>query len=374
MKFNIKVLLNAIIYLILFILFLKFYLIQEVTEFLDGKTTFISSFEKAQETEFPTILACFSPPFKTKRGKSLTLAFPKNEKEDESETYEDYYDYGYEEDGELDEDVLKSFMKMTYHHDTDYHTIIKMYNQQHKKITSKTKIEYFATLENGLCMKLTFNQYLQKVRKLSLEFTFNDTERKKPKQLDLFIASNNSWQGLILNRWPFFEVEQISLNIKNNTKLTAGVGIKPTLLEFAQGFEDFSLCLDEALMDIKIFCLPLIYHEISNLTFCKDGNDIRSALEQISEADEIMNCFKPKSTYLFKALRPSFDEKSFEDGSKVKINIYPYSSTLEVRKEILVLDASTFIGSIGGSLGLFLGFSIFSYLSGMIDWVSTKLF
>ena len=85
----------------------------------------------------------------------------------------------------------------------------------------------------------------------------------------------------------------------------------------------------------------------------------------------MINCLKPKVTNLYKAIKPSFDE-SESSSARAKINIYPYSSTLEVKKEILVLDASTFIGSIGGSLGLFLGFSIFSYLSGLIDWIITK--
>ena len=40
-----------------------------------------------------------------------------------------------------------------------------------------------------------------------------------------------------------------------------------------------------------------------------------------------------------------------------------------VKEEILMVHTTDFIGSIGGSLGLFLGFSCFTYLSGMIDKV-----
>ena len=76
-KCNTKIVLKASIYLVLFILFLKFYLIEQATEFLDGKTTFSTNYEKAEGTEFPSILICFSPPFKTKLGKSLVLALPK---------------------------------------------------------------------------------------------------------------------------------------------------------------------------------------------------------------------------------------------------------------------------------------------------------
>ena len=111
---------------------------------------------------------------------------------------------------------------------------------------------------------------------------------------------------------------------------------------------------------------------MSRLDLCADGNQTRTFLTKITDSDEVMKCFKPKLTHLYKAIKPSFDE-SESSSTKVKLNIYPYSSTLEVKKEILVLDASTFIGSIGGSLGLFLGFSIFSYLSGLIDWIVTRI-
>ena len=124
--------------------------------------------------------------------------------------------------------------------------------------------------------------------------------------------------------------------------------------------------------NVKMRLFLWFSNTVSRLDLCADGNQTRTFLTKITDSDEVMKCFKPKLTHLYKAIKPSFDE-SESSSTKVKINIYPYSSTLEVKKEILVLDASTFIGSIGGSLGLFLGFSIFSYLSGLIDWIVTKI-
>ena len=81
--------LKFFVYFVLFIAFLKIYLVKQTTEFLEGRTTFSSSYEKSHDTEFPSILICFSPPFKNKKGKSLILTLPDN-------------DYGsYKEDNEI---------------------------------------------------------------------------------------------------------------------------------------------------------------------------------------------------------------------------------------------------------------------------------
>ena len=129
-KCDTKIVLKASIYLVLFILFLKFYLIEQATEFLDGKTTFSTNYEKAEGTEFPSILICFSPPFKTKLGKSLVLALPKVDNGD----YDDYV-YDYEDQEQTDEDfepsgdILTSFFNLAYIQGRDYDTNIRFYNR-----------------------------------------------------------------------------------------------------------------------------------------------------------------------------------------------------------------------------------------------------
>ena len=50
-----------------------------------------------------------------------------------------------------------------------------------------------------------------------------------------------------------------------------------------------------------------------------------------------------------------------------KLYLYFDKFTKNVKEEILMVQTTDFIGSIGGSLGLFLGFSCFTYLSGMLD-------
>ena len=85
--------------------------------------------------------------------------------------------------------------------------------------------------------------------------------------------------------------------------------------------------------------------------------DIEAALAQ---------CLRPANTMVYKAKVISV-RSSKSDG----INMWFKTSTgeLEINEEVLSIGLTTFIGSIGGSLGLFLGFSMYDYISSIVDTI-----
>ena len=119
----------------------------------------------------------------------------------------------------------------------------------------------------------------------------------------------------------------------------ANVDIKQTRIEFAKGTTDFSQCLDLALNKTNIKCLPIIFDELSWLPICKTYDETVEVLSKISDSEDIKNCLQPNSTFLFTALRPSFEELNLDDSKMagVQIRIFPYSSSIEIKKEILVI-------------------------------------
>ena len=48
------------------------------------------------------------------------------------------------------------------------------------------------------------------------------------------------------------------------------------------------------------------------------------------------------------------------------------SMAIEVSKEYLAYDFANFIGTLGGSLGLFIGFSYTGFIGGIIDYFFVK--
>ena len=53
--------------------------------------------------------------------------------------------------------------------------------------------------------------------------------------------------------------------------------------------------------------------------------------------------------------------------TQIAWKIYAMKETKVVKEEVLVVTTENLIGSVGGSLGLFLGFSFFTYFSGLLE-------
>ena len=50
------------------------------------------------------------------------------------------------------------------------------------------------------------------------------------------------------------------------------------------------------------------------------------------------------------------------------------SNDTDIFEEILIVDEISLIGSLGGSLGLFIGFSFFGYITTFLDFIVDKMF
>ena len=64
---------------------------------------------------------------------------------------------------------------------------------------------------------------------------------------------------------------------------------------------------------------------------------------------------------------------SKSSNTSLKLWMWFDSNQLERKTEEYVMDYKDFLGSAGGSLGLFLGFSFFSYLSIFMDSIFDKI-
>ena len=62
------------------------------------------------------------------------------------------------------------------------------------------------------------------------------------------------------------------------------------------------------------------------------------------------------------------------DDMFVQFSIRYTSKDADVFEEILIVDEISLIGTLGGSLGLFIGFSFFGYITTFLDVIVDKMF
>ena len=62
------------------------------------------------------------------------------------------------------------------------------------------------------------------------------------------------------------------------------------------------------------------------------------------------------------------------EDMNVQFSITFTSKHVDIFEEILIVDEISLIGSLGGSLGLFIGFSFFGYITTFLDVIVDKMF
>ena len=101
-------------------------------------------------------------------------------------------------------------------------------------------------------------------------------------------------------------------------------------------------------------------------------------IDQYDIFDEIIKCLDQKQFKQFSVIAKELDidyedvSEHFGDKRLVQFLLRLTSKKSNVYEEVLIFDYLGLVGSTGGSLGLFIGFSFFGYVSPILDAVFDK--
>ena len=114
-------------------------------------------------------------------------------------------------------------------------------------------------------------------------------------------------------------------------------------------------------------CAPIFLSFLKTWPPCQTLDETRCMFDAwVHSYSQYKNCLKPQKTTIYKTNVVNLED-SFHPRDSVEIGLTFSSDEMEVKEETLMIGLSSFIGSIGGSLGLFLGFSFYTLFSDLID-------
>ena len=141
--------------------------------------------------------------------------------------------------------------------------------------------------------------------------------------------------------------------------------VSQTDYQYMTGTENFERCLADLIArqsTCMTKCYPFLFNFLPNFTLCNSEEYPCMYTMLVSRWKYRYECLNDKKKIQYKT--------SARAGTKLKTNetefvlmMYFNKATKDIKEEVLIVTTGSFIGSVGGSLGLFLGFSFSFFCS-----------
>ena len=363
-----KRIVKVILFIALFTSFLMLYLINETNEYLKGSTTFASRTGKVDKFNLPVLVICFQPNYKPSiYGNGSTDFAYLFEKEGLIKKEDKLADSLQSASYKLNKDIQIEYGKLA----NGNRSVHILQEGQNKMDDFQIDVYKTYTLIYGSCYLIESNEKVSPwvIFKLSVK-DLNSDNGDKLSSLNLFIASRETWHGIIALSWPYFELKQHTLSF--NTSELYWFEMQVTDITYQNGHKRIEDCLENwmAINNECKDCSPFFFSFKNKKTVsCQSMKDNKCWYYWAfygENFNEYKKCMKPMETTLFNA-KPKTLQKISDQSDTVEFDFGYSSDQIKIEEEALMIGTSSYIGSVGGSLGLFLGFSVFTYLSYCID-------
>ena len=346
MKVTKKVLtysLEFIVFVILLILFVVFYMKNEVGDYTKQRTSVTTRNENSTELEFPSIVFCMKPGSKVSVAQKYNL-----------EKLEDFFD--------SDDSVFfrEKLANLSFNLNEDFQIFINENSlhlgmnfirdispRRNRQLDLPYMVESIVTIHHATCIKIQ-PEFTVKADGFQLDFKvqLKDSLLEKPRGFYLYLTSNKTWAGIVAENWINFQPTKVYVDFQ-----TTFVGYKlfVTQQKFSEGETDISQC--QANHNSNCNCSTVTY---ANLPLCHATAD---TVCKPGYKGWYQDCFKPRMVLTFNPIE--FDVENYLPINPLSstVSLILWSMIKEIKEEIPVITTTNFIGSLGGSLGMFFGFS-----------------
>ena len=368
-KSIIRIVLKILLYVSLLFLFSYFYMKDQMLAFLNRRTTKTNREEKARVLEFPTTTICFNPG--TKLSVSKRYQFESNDdkftKDVANQSLGDTYDslsYQLGADFEIQESNSGKGLKLGYNEIRNMKESWNSVNEQTS--TFIFELRAVRTYSFGTCYQLEPHFDVTSVpTRFKLKISLKKSN-DQPESINLRFTSNKTDVLVIDNMAPQFRI--LPHVIPFNTELTK-LYFKVVEKYFEHGVEDSKDCVKRLYSagNCSRHCGLL---SLTDLPICPSTEQLNCVWGQamLDGGDNFTNCLMTKhaTTYdlITKVIEPYHHDPNLST-TEIIIGLW----TMQILKEerVPVLTFEDLIGSVGGSLGMFFGFSISSIIVSCIN-------
>ena len=368
-----------------------------LNKFTDRDTSFTLSEVKYDSLDNPSMVFCFNPPIKSTAVKHYDLppsvfeSFVFTATNNYSESIlkimnESFYDLGKDFIFEVRDYYSKEAI------DTGIYPYIQLHLGKNNIPSSNFKteklmIQKIYAYNYGMCYLVTpmykigtVGWYDNIAIRMSDSLDPDDT----PETIKLFLTSKDNQFGVIINQWLEGNVFDVEIAYKKRHSITLNLKqIKHNFLPLTSNCKEKTAyeCLAKhiASNSSSLICIPAVFQTLVKLAFndslelCEMGDENYNMVLKLLELFGTARKICPISCTRIEYVGRQNSMKYSYPGLTLFWHLE--STNVQVYQEYLIYDEIGMIGSIGGLLGLFLGFSflnVISYCIGKIQKIYIK--
>ena len=339
-----------------------FFLKDQLNAFLENRSSISSRHETATALEFPTITICIEPATKLSEAKKyeFTNINDKFYKEIPNSTFHERFDdmcYLLNKDFYLRSHMNESIKEGLV-------TIQEVYGDE----TFLFDVKGIRTYSHGTCYKLEPKFQMTKTPlRFELEIILNQEldQMDKAEYVVLYLTSNKTWVSLMDDIWPQVNPLKQTIDFKREyTSIYANI-VKSI---FGKMEQNPSSCIKNMVVssNCSFHCDILTY---TDLPLCQSVEQLQCNWDHIyAHFSSYLDCY-PTNEATYYTLQQRIENPYHFDRNEISTRVYigVWSMKIDIKEEVSLLTTEDFIGSIGGSLGMFFGFSISALLFLCID-------
>ena len=207
---------------------------------------------------------------------------------------------------------------------------------------------------------------------LKLQITFEDSLLNEdiPTSLSIFLSDHNTWQSI--GEFSVLQPKLFSIPVVKNQGNGYTIKVTSHVTIYHKGVTNVTHCQVQLLetANCSKICYPIMFNYIHNVpcnsiqeTFCMSNS---------MAPEKNIECLVPKQLTEYQG-ESRYDAGFDKNETSIQIGVTFEVAKKEVKQEVYVLGTREYIGSIGGSLGLFLGFSFYTFSADFLDFIFRKL-
>ena len=369
-----KYIVQIAFYIALFAIYANFYLQGELDAYVKGRTTFASTFEEAKTLEYPTLTFCLDPPTKLSVSKkyNFTSVYDKFNQDVPNSTLHQTFD---ELSYILNKDFYITNTKTDEKLELGLNAFLQVKAEEKLKINRTFNVQPIRTYDHGVCYLILPTFQLDQVPiRMYFTVTLSPTldPMDTPKGINLYLLANNTWLGLVDSTWPQFKPAKEYIEFrKEYTVLYLNAREKI----FRTGEDDNVQCMTDLLSqydhcDTKCDIVSHVYHPP-----CNTSSQLTCIWNKLWADNRYTNCIKVNKASDYRVERADQPLHLELNLTTTDIYIGLWSMIKEIHEEILIYGLTDLIvGSVGGSLSLFFGFSLSAPLILLINKIFDQFF